>query len=83
MTSITATALRQNIYQTIAQVNASSTPIAITNTKGKGAVLVGEDDWAAIEETLYLTSIPGLSDVLQEGMTTSADDCVPESDLEW
>ena len=83
MTSITATALRQNIYQTIAQVNASSTPIAITNTKGKGAVLVGEDDWAAIEETLYLTSIPGMSDVLQEGMTTSADDCVPESDLEW
>lgn len=52
MTSITATALRQNIYQTIAQVNENCTPIAITNSKGKGAVLVGESDWAAIEETL-------------------------------
>lgn len=39
MTSITATALRQNIYQTIAQVNENCTPIAITNSKGKGAVL--------------------------------------------
>ena len=83
MTSITATALRQNIYQTIAQVNASSTPIAITNSKGKGAVLVGEDDWAAIEETLYLSSIPGMNEVLREGMNTDPDSCVPESDLEW
>ncbi|MEY8562449.1 type II toxin-antitoxin system Phd/YefM family antitoxin [Eggerthellaceae bacterium 3-80] len=44
MTSITVTAFRQNIYQTIAQVNNNNTPITITSTKGKGAILVGEDD---------------------------------------
>ncbi len=83
MTSITATAFRQNMYQTIAQVNANCAPITITNSKGKGAVLVGEDDWAAIEETLYLAGIPGMSESLQEGMATSLDDCLAEDELEW
>lgn len=83
MTSITATALRQNLYQTISQVNASCTPIVVTNSKGKGAVLVGEDEWAAIEETLYLASIPGMSESLQAGMRVDAEDCVTEDELEW
>lgn len=79
MTSITATALRQDIYQTIARVNEDCTPIAITNSKGKGAVLIGEDEWAAIEETLYLTSIPGMAESLQAGMAEPIDDCLDES----
>lgn len=83
MTSITATNLRQNLYQTIAQVNSESKPIAITNNKGKGAVLIGEDDWAAIEETLYLASIPGMSESLLDGMKTDIDNCISENDLEW
>ncbi len=83
MTSITATAFRRNVYQTIAQVNVNCAPVTITNSKGKGAVLIGEDDWAAIEETLYLTSIPGMSESLQEGMAVSLDDCLTEDELEW
>ncbi len=83
MTSITATALRQNIYQTIAQVNANCAPIAITNSKGKGAVLVGEDEWAAIEETLFLNSSPGMAESLQAGMTEPLGDCISEDRLEW
>lgn len=83
MTSITATALRQNIYQTIAQVNANCEPIAITNSKGKGAVLVGEDEWAAIEETLYLNSIPGMAESLRAGMNEPLDECVSEDELAW
>lgn len=83
MTSISATALRQNLYQTIAQVNEESKPISITNSNGKGAVLIGEDDWAAIEETLYLASIPGMVESLQEGMTTSVEDCITEDELDW
>lgn len=81
MTSITATALRQDIYQTIARVNEDCAPIAITNTKGKGAVLIGEDEWAAIEETLYLTSIPGMSESLQAGMAEPIEDCLDESQV--
>lgn len=83
MTSITATALRQNIYQTITLVNESCTPIAITNSKGKGAVLIGEDDWAAIEETLFLNGIPGMSESLRAGAEEQLDDCLSEDQLEW
>lgn len=83
MTSITATDLRKNIYRTIAQVNESCAPVTITSTKGKGAVLVGEDEWAAIEETLYLMGIPGMAESLVEGMATDIADCVSEDELDW
>ena len=61
MTSISITKVRANLYQTVSEVNESSQPITITNNRGKNAVLVGEEDWKAIQETLYLNSIPGLS----------------------
>lgn len=83
MTSISATALRKNLYNIIAQVNENCIPVAITNTRGKGAVLVGEDEWAAIEETLYLMGIPGMAESLIEGRDTPTEDCVDESELEW
>ena len=59
MGSITATAARKDLYNLISRVNEDCAPVSITNSKGKGAVLIGEDEWAAIEETLYLTGIPG------------------------
>lgn len=83
MTSMSATAFRQNLYQTIAQVNEESKPITITTSKGKGAVLVGEDDWTTIKETLYLMSIPGMNESLTEGKATDVDDCVGKDDLDW
>ena len=83
MTSISATALRKDLYNIIAQANESCTPVAITNTRGKGAVLVGEDEWVAIEETLYLMGVPGMAESLIEGRDTPAEDCVDESELEW
>lgn len=83
MGSVTATAARKDLYNLIARVNENSAPITITNNRGKGAVLIGEDDWAAIEETLYLNSIPGMSASLEEGMAESVSNCVGEDDLEW
>lgn len=83
MISISATALRKDLYNIIAQANESCTPVAITNTRGKSAVLVGEDEWAAIEETLYLMGVPGMAESLIEGRDTPAEDCVDESELEW
>ena len=61
MTSISITKVRANLYQTVSEVNESSRPITITNNRGKNAVLVGEEDWKAIQETLYLNSIPDMS----------------------
>ena len=83
MTSITATAARKDIYNLIARVNEDCKPIAITSSKGKGAVLVGEDDWAAIEETLYIMSVPGMAEKLLAGHEEDLEDCVPADSLEW
>lgn len=83
MAAIGITALREDIYNIIAQVNESCEPMTITNARGKGAVLVGEDDWKDIEETLYLMSIPGMAEALDEAQGEPADECVPAHELGW
>lgn len=60
MTAINATTARKNLYQIIADVNENSMPITITNNRGKNAVLLSEDDWNAIQETIYLNSVHGM-----------------------
>lgn len=60
MTAINATSARKNLYQLIQDVNTNSTPITITNSRGKNAVLLSEDDWNALQETIYLNSVPGM-----------------------
>ncbi|MCI6733186.1 MAG: type II toxin-antitoxin system Phd/YefM family antitoxin [Lachnospiraceae bacterium] len=81
MTAITATKARENIYQLIQEVNANCTPVTITNNKGKNAVLIGEDDWKAIEETLYLMSVPGMAESIIKGGNTPLDDCLDEEEV--
>ena len=83
MTSITATDARKDIYNLIARVNEDCKPVAITSTKGKGAVLVGEDDWASIEETLYIMGVPGMAEKLVAAHGESRDDCVSADELDW
>lgn len=60
MSTISVTNLRENIYKIIENINKNSDQVLITNSKGKGAVLISEDDWNAISETLYLDSQKGL-----------------------
>ncbi len=83
MTSITATAARKDIYNLIARVNENCAPVTITSNKGKNAVLVGEDEWSSIEETMYLNSIPGVAESIVEGMNTPHSECFGEDALEW
>ena len=83
MTAITATKARENIYQLIQDVITNSTPVTITNQKGKNAVLIGEEDWQAIEETLHLMAIPGMTDSIIEGGNTSTEDCLEEIEVDW
>lgn len=54
MIVITATKARKNIYRLMQDVNENSTPVTITNSRGKNAVLIGEEDWKVIEKTLGL-----------------------------
>lgn len=66
MTAISVTKARENIYQLLSDVNNSSQPITITNNRGKNGVLISEEDWNAIQETLYLNSIPGMAESIME-----------------
>ena len=62
MSTINITNARQNLFQLVSDVNIGFNPITIVNNKGKNAVLISEDEWKNIEETLYLSSIPGFAD---------------------
>lgn len=62
MHSVNLSAAQKNLYRLIMDVNEYSSPITITNSKGKNEILLSEQDWNAIQETLYLNSIPGMVD---------------------
>ena len=84
MTSISITKARANLYKTVSDVNEYSEPITITNNRGKNAVLVSEDDWLAIQETLYLNSIPGMTQSILDSREEDVSECTsynPEE--EW
>ena len=66
MGTINITNARQNLFQLVADVNVGFNPITIVNNKGKNAVLISEDEWKNIEETLYLSSIPGYTDNIKK-----------------
>jgi len=80
MTSITATEARKSLYKLVDEVQDSHEPIQITGKRGS-AVLVSEDDWRAVQETLYLVSIPGMRESIIDGMATPAAEL--ESELDW
>ncbi|MGI6085804.1 MAG: type II toxin-antitoxin system Phd/YefM family antitoxin [Acetivibrionales bacterium] len=84
MTIINATNARQNLYQLISDVNTNSEPITIMNNRGKNAVLISEDDWRAIQETIYLNNIPGLAESIIAGGEEDIEECkVYSEDEEW
>ncbi|MBW7908873.1 MAG: type II toxin-antitoxin system Phd/YefM family antitoxin [Kiritimatiellae bacterium] len=74
MTSITATKARKQLYTLLDDVAESHHPIQITG-KRSSAVLISESDWRAIQETLNLQSIPGMTESIQKGLKTATDKC--------
>lgn len=66
MKTINITNARDNLYRLVSDVNVGYNPITIVNNKGKNAVLISEDEWNGIEETLYLSSIPMFADEINE-----------------
>ena len=60
MTLMNVTNARKNLYKLIEEVNKNSSPVTITNSKGGNAVLMSEEDYNALQETIYLYSVPGL-----------------------
>ena len=74
MTSIKATEARARLYQLLDQAAESHEPIQITG-KRANAVLISEEDWRAIQETLYLLSIPGMRESIRKGLKIPVEKC--------
>ncbi|MDR1998398.1 MAG: type II toxin-antitoxin system Phd/YefM family antitoxin [Frankiaceae bacterium] len=80
MTAVSATVARSNLYRLIDQVNAEAEPLTITGQRSN-AVLIGEADWRAIQETLYLISVPGLADSIRQARADGVD--AGTTELDW
>ncbi|TVS18627.1 MAG: type II toxin-antitoxin system Phd/YefM family antitoxin [Gammaproteobacteria bacterium] len=80
MTVITASEARANLYRLIDEAASSHQPLLISGKRNK-AVLISEEDWEAIQETLFLLSVPGMRESIREGMETPVDEC--GEDLDW
>lgn len=82
MSTINITNARKELYNLVEDVNRYSEPALIVSKKGN-AVLVSESDWNAIQETIYLNTVPGMAESIIRGMNTSIEDCASEEDVEW
>jgi len=80
MTRITATEARKRLYALVDDVAESHEPIQIAG-KRNSAVLISEEDWRAIQETIYLSNIPGMRASIQKGLRTPVEQCREE--LKW
>lgn len=80
MQTLSASDARANLYRLLDQAAESHEPIIISG-KRNNAVLVSAEDWSAIQETLYLLSVPGMRESIKEGMAEPLEDSVKE--LNW
>lgn len=78
MLIITVTEARAALHALLDEVASTHEPVLITGKRNNG-VLISEDDWRAISETLHLLSIPGMRESIREGMDTPLDECNGEA----
>ena len=79
MPSINATEARARLYRLLDEVAESHEPVVIAGRRGR-AVLVSEDDWRSIQETLYLLSIPGMRESIRDGLAVPVEECFDRLD---
>ncbi|TRU75439.1 MAG: type II toxin-antitoxin system Phd/YefM family antitoxin [Microcystis viridis Mv_BB_P_19951000_S69] len=80
MKIVTVTEAKEQIDELVNDTNDNHQLILLSGTK-KNAILIAEEDWNSIQETLYLYSIPGMVDSIIEGGSTSIEDCVDEAGI--
>lgn len=80
MTTLTASQARARLYKLVDLAARSHEPVQITG-KRNNAVLVCEEDWRSIQETLYLLSMPGMRASIRKGLKTPIKKCSPN--LDW
>ena len=80
MKNVTAGQAQETLPRLLEEIAASHEPIQITCGASNG-ILIAEEDWRAIQETVYLLSIPGMRESIREGLITSLEECSTE--LTW
>lgn len=73
---------RKNIFNMLEQTIKYNEPVNIS-TKDGNAVIISEEDYNGLMETLYLSSIPKTKETIVEGLNTPLDECLPESEVIW
>lgn len=82
MLNTNITNFRKNIFGILEQTIKYNEPVNVS-TKDGNAVIVSEEDYNGLIETLYLSSIPGMKERITEGMNTPVSECVSENEVEW
>ena len=82
MSAINITNARKELYTLVENANLYSEPTLIVSKKGN-AVLISEKDWNAMQESIYLNSIPGMVESITDGKNTSIEDCISEDEIIW
>ena len=82
MTNINITNFRKDIYELLEKTIKYNEPINIS-TKNGNAVVISEEDYRNLIETLYISSVPGLKKDIQEGLQEDLKDCVAEDKVDW
>jgi len=78
MQTITTTEAKKKLHELLDEVAESHEPVLIMG-KRSNAILVSEEDWRAIEETMYLLSIPGMRESIVAGLNTPVEDLSDEA----
>lgn len=82
MMNTNATNFRKNLFGLLEQTIKYNEPVNVS-TKDGNVVVLSEEDYNGLMETLYLTSIPGMKEKLIEGLNTPLSECIPENEVEW
>jgi prevent-host-death family protein len=80
MKSLPVSKARENLYRLVDEAAETHEPITLTG-KRNNAVLLSEEDWRAVQETLYLVSIPGMRESIRDGLAAPLEGC--EEELDW
>ncbi len=82
MTNTNITNFRKDIYELLEQTIKYNEPINIS-TKNGNAIVLSEEDYNNLIETLYISSVPGLKEDIIEGLNEPLEDCVAEDEVKW
>ena len=84
MTAVNIINAKNNLSQLVSEVNVNNEPVIIVNDSGENAVLLSQDDWNSIQETLYLYSVPGIAEsIIKAGQENLTEYTTYDPNEEW